>query len=81
VFLVDMPEAYQRLLLDCMTGDQTLFARQDDVEVSWELVMPVLERWHDGEFPLHTYASGAESFAAADALIESDGHKWRKLAD
>jgi len=79
VFLTDMPEAYQRLLLDCMAGDQTLFTRQDDVEVSWRLLMPILEAWQaDGSAP-HQYPAGAETFPAADSLIESDGRKWRKL--
>jgi glucose-6-phosphate 1-dehydrogenase len=87
VFLTDsprgeatgMPEAYQRLLLDCMAGDQTLFTRQDDVEVSWRLLMPVLESWQtDGSAP-HQYPAGAESFPAADKLIASDGRKWRNL--
>jgi len=79
VFLTDMPEAYQRLLLDCMAGDQTLFTRQDDVEVSWRLLTPILQAWQtDGSAP-HQYPAGAESFPAADSLIESDGRKWRNL--
>jgi glucose-6-phosphate 1-dehydrogenase len=79
VFLVDMPEAYERLLLDCMVGDQTLFTRQDDVEVSWQLLTPVLQAWEQDESAPHKYAAGVESFAAADNLIESDGLKWRRL--
>jgi glucose-6-phosphate 1-dehydrogenase len=80
VFLVDMPEAYQRLLLDCMVGDQTLFTRYDAVEMSWRLLTPVLEAWQkDGSAP-HVYAAGSDSFPQADALIESDGRKWRKLS-
>jgi glucose-6-phosphate 1-dehydrogenase len=81
VFLVDMPEAYQRLLLDCMLGDQTLFNRYDSVETAWQLLMPVLERWEkDGSAP-YEYPAGSESFPQADKLIESDGRKWRKLAE
>ncbi len=79
VFKVDMPEAYQRLLLDCMVGDQTLFARQDDVEASWELVMPILEAWDSGEHALHIYPSGSQSFAAVDELVQADGRQWRPL--
>lgn len=45
VFGIEMPEAYQRLLLDCMLGDSTLFTRHDSVIASWELIMPVLEAW------------------------------------
>ena len=79
VFPVDMPEAYQRLLLDCMVGDQTLFTRQDDVEVSWQLLTPILQTWEQGNSVLHKYPTGQESFPAADNLIESDGRKWRSL--
>ena len=62
-----------------MTGDQTLFTRQDDVEVSWGLVEPLLEKWkNDGSEPSE-YPSGAESFADADALIKNDGRLWRSL--
>ena len=79
VFGVDMPEAYQRLLLDCMVGDQTLFTRQDSVEVSWRLLTPILQNWKsDAPIP-HQYPAGSESFPQADMLIESDGRKWRKI--
>ena len=79
VFLVDMPEAYQRLLLDCMVGDQTLFARYDGVEIAWKLLTPVLEAWEKEDSMPYMYPAGSESFAEADKLIESDGRKWRKL--
>jgi glucose-6-phosphate 1-dehydrogenase len=79
VFLVDMPEAYQRLLLDCMVGDQTLFTRQDDVEISWRLLTPILQAWEQDESGPSKYAAGSESFAEADKLIEADGREWRAL--
>ncbi|MFH1719913.1 MAG: glucose-6-phosphate dehydrogenase [Planctomycetota bacterium] len=79
VFMVDMPEAYQRLLLDCMVGDQTLFTRQDDVEVSWQLLTPLLQAWERDESAPGTYAAGSESFPEADRLIEADGRQWREL--
>ena len=79
VFLVDLPEAYQRLLLDCMAGDQTLFTRQDDIEISWQLLMPLLEAWEQDESSPYIYPAGSESFAEADALIENDGRHWRRL--
>jgi len=79
VFLVDMPEAYQRLLLDCMLGDQTLFTRQDTVEAAWRLLTPILETWqHDNSAPF-PYQAGCESFRQADSLIESDGRKWHRI--
>jgi len=80
IFLVDMPEAYQRLLLDCMVGDQTLFTRFDDVETSWRLLMPVLQAWEKEKSNPHQYPAGSDSFPEADKLIESDSRKWRKLA-
>jgi glucose-6-phosphate 1-dehydrogenase len=81
VFLVDMPEAYQRLLLDCMVGDQTLFTRFDSVEIAWQLLMPVLQAWQNDDSAPYEYPAGNESFPQADRLIESDGRKWRKLAE
>ena len=79
IFGVEMPESYQRLLLDCMTGDQTLYTRFDGIEVTWQLVMPVLEAWeHSGEKP-HEYPAGSESFPQADALLEADGRAWHGL--
>ena len=79
VFSVEMPEAYQRLLLDCMVGDQTLFTRYDDVEVSWTFLKPVLEAWEKDKSKPYEYPAGCESFPQADTLIESDGRTWRKL--
>jgi glucose-6-phosphate 1-dehydrogenase len=76
-----LPEAYQRLLLDCMLGDQTLFTRQDDVEVSWRLLEPVLHAWADESSMPYEYRAGSESFPHADRLIESDGRTWRPLRD
>jgi glucose-6-phosphate 1-dehydrogenase len=81
IFLVDMPEAYQRLLLDCMVGDQTLFTRFDSVEIAWQLLMPVLQSWENDDSAPYEYPAGSESFPHADRLIESDGRKWRKLAE
>jgi len=67
------------LLLDCMLGDQTLFTREDDIEVSWTLLTPVLEAWQkDNDGPV-IYPAGCESFPQADAIIESDGRKWRQI--
>ena len=80
IFGVNMPEAYQRLLIDCMAGDQTLFTRYDGVELAWQLLTPILEAWeNDGSSP-YEYAAGSDSFSEADSLIESDGRKWRKLS-
>ncbi len=79
VFGASPPEAYERLLLDCMLGDQTLFWRQDGVEASWTLVTPVLEAWADESLntPLNLYRSGTWGPAAACDLIERDGRCWK----
>ena len=79
LFGTEPPEAYQRLLLDCMIGDQTLFMRQDAIETAWKLLTPIMQVWENGNYVLHEYPAGAESFPAADNLIESDGRKWRSL--
>lgn len=81
VFGTSAPEAYQRLLLDTMVGDQTLFTRQDDVEGSWELMMPILNDWQAGLGTLYEYPAGAESFMQADAMIDTEGGKWRSLSE
>jgi len=80
VFGVNMPEAYQRLLLDCMLSDQTLFTRTDDMEATWRLLTPILQTWEENDSMPYEYPSGAESFPEADRLIESDDRKWRKLS-
>jgi len=79
VFGAKAPEAYQRLLLDCMLGDQSLFTREDDIEVSWSLLTPVLEAWQKDSSEPVIYPSGCESFPQADAIIESDGRRWRRI--
>ena len=73
------PEAYERLLLDVMAGDPTLFMRRDAVEAAWRWVMPILERWAESSVPLATYAAGEWGPLEADRLIESTGRRWRAL--
>jgi glucose-6-phosphate 1-dehydrogenase len=74
------PEAYERLLLDVMAGDATLFMRRDAVEASWQWVTPILDRWAERpDAPLPTYAAGEWGPADADRLIESTGRRWRDL--
>ena len=80
VFGVEMPESYQRLLLDCMVADQTLFTRFDGVETAWQLLEPVLGAWaRDTARPVE-YPAGSESFAQADALLAPDGRRWHGLS-
>ncbi len=69
---------YERLLYDCMIGDQTLFQRADMVEAGWSIITPVLDVWHalaPRSFP--NYAAGTWGPAAADELLARDGHAWR----
>jgi len=73
------PEAYERLLLDVMAGDPTLFMRRDAVEAAWRWVMPILERWSESGVPLPCYAAGEWGPSEADRLIESTGRRWRAL--
>jgi glucose-6-phosphate 1-dehydrogenase len=77
-FLEESPDAYERLLLDAMVGDSTLFIRNDEVEQSWKIVAPVLEAWADPETPLARYAAGSWGPAEADRLITASGRRWRR---
>jgi glucose-6-phosphate 1-dehydrogenase len=73
------PEAYERLVLDAMIGDGTLFIRGDETEASWQLITPVLEAWRAaGRDGLDPYPAGSWGPGAADALLEPRGHEWRK---
>jgi glucose-6-phosphate 1-dehydrogenase len=69
------PEAYERLILDVMHGDPTLFMRRDAVEAAWRWVMPILNRWAEQPDPLPTYPPGSWGPPDADRLIESTGRK------
>lgn len=76
-FGVEPVEAYERLLLDCMLGDSTLFIRRDEVESAWALVTPILEAWAAaGRVGLTYYPAGSWGPKEADRFIESDGRKW-----
>jgi glucose-6-phosphate 1-dehydrogenase len=72
--------AYETLLLDCMLGDAMLFTRADFVDLAWELLGPVLNRWQeDGRKGLSFYEAGTWGPPEADAFIERDGRKWQEL--
>jgi glucose-6-phosphate 1-dehydrogenase len=77
--LSSSPEAYERLLLDVMHGDPTLFMRRDAVETAWRWVMPVLDHWAGRTEELPTYPPGSWGPEAADRLIGSTGRKWRSI--
>ncbi len=73
------PEAYERLLMDAMSGDATLFARRDEVEEAWKFIDSIREYWdHSGEEPA-VYSAGTWGPSEADHLIRTFGTKWRRL--
>ena len=79
-FGVSSANGYERLLLDAMLGDATLFAHRDGVEATWALMTPILQYWAKNpikDFP--NYAAGTWGPSTGDALMELDGRKWRKL--
>lgn len=78
-FGVKSPDAYERLLLDCMLGDATLFARRDMVERGWELVDPILKEWNKPAVDFPNYEAGSWGPEASFDLLERDGRSWRKL--
>jgi glucose-6-phosphate 1-dehydrogenase len=78
-FLRASPDAYERLILDCLLGDSTLFARWDEVERAWEIVDPLLAAWAADPRPPAEYPAGGWGPAEADALIGADGREWRRL--
>jgi len=74
------PEAYERLLLDVMAGDATLFMRRDAVETSWAWIDPIRDRWDElGATELARYGAGTWGPDEADHLLEADGRAWRRL--
>ena len=77
-FLVETPEAYERLLLDCMIGDPTLFTRADEVEAAWKLIDPIEAAWRDDRPQLAMYPSGTWGPPAADKLVQQDGREWHR---
>lgn len=75
-FSQDKPDAYERLLVDAVKGDQTLFARTDALLASWKLVTDILDGWASANVPVHTYAPGSMGPGAADDLLAADGRAW-----
>jgi glucose-6-phosphate 1-dehydrogenase len=76
-FSENSPDAYERLLLEVMTGDRTLFVSASFVEKSWEFVQSILDQWqHDSSFPMHEYDVGSFGPKAAEDLIKADGREW-----
>jgi glucose-6-phosphate 1-dehydrogenase len=75
-FVEESPDAYERLLLDAMVGDPTLFIRTDEVEQAWRICEPLLPS-PDRTLPLVRYPAGSWGPREADELIGRDGRRWR----
>jgi glucose-6-phosphate 1-dehydrogenase len=75
-FKVRYPDAYERLLMDVVRGNPTLFMRRDEVEAAWRWVEPIIEAWAASEEPPKPYLAGSWGPTAAIALIERDGRTW-----
>jgi glucose-6-phosphate 1-dehydrogenase len=77
-FLSQSPEAYERLIMDAMRGDATLFTRNDEVEAQWRICDPILRGWGNEDTPLYTYPAGSQGPEEADRLL-APGHRWRAI--
>jgi glucose-6-phosphate 1-dehydrogenase len=77
-FLSQSPEAYERLILDAMRGDATLFTRNDEVEAQWRIIDPILEEWEKDDSPLATYPAGTQGPEEANSIL-APGHRWRAI--
>ena len=78
-FMSESPEAYERLILDAMRGDATLFTRNDEIEALWGIIDPILTAWReDKDSPIAQYEAGSRGPTEADRLLQ-DGQKWRRL--
>ena len=81
-FLTESPEAYERLLLDCMLGDATLFARVDEVDEAWRFCTAILDGWRErppDREKLPNYEAGSWGPQEAHAMMARDGRAWRRL--
>lgn len=70
------PDAYERLIMDVVRGNQTLFMRRDEVEAAWSWIDPILEGWHNNKQEPQGYTSGTWGPSSSIALIERDGRTW-----
>ena len=77
-FMSQSPEAYERLIMDAMRGEATLFTRDDEVEAQWAICDPILEAWDAGDAPLYEYEAGSDGPEEVDQLLRP-GEKWRTI--
>lgn len=69
---------YETLIYDCLTGDQTLFQRADNIENGWRAVQPFLDAWAK-HAKVDPYKAGEDGPATADELLQRDGREWRSI--
>jgi glucose-6-phosphate 1-dehydrogenase len=77
-FMSQSPEAYERLIMDAMRGDATLFTRNDEVEAQWRIIDPILEAWERDGTPLAEYQAGSPGPEEASRIL-APGHRWRGI--
>jgi glucose-6-phosphate 1-dehydrogenase len=77
-FRTDLPEAYERLLVDCMRGDASLFTREDEVIEQWQLVDAIVAFWRRDRPSFPNYAAGTWGPPSSDELLKRDGRSWRR---
>jgi glucose-6-phosphate 1-dehydrogenase len=77
-FNTDLPEAYERLILDAMFGDATLFMRADEIEEQWSIVDAIVAFWRRDKPQFPNYEAGTLGPASADELMRADGRSWRR---
>jgi len=77
-FLSESPEAYERLIIDAMRGDATLFTRNDEVEAQWRIIDPIIKAWHSAAGPLAQYPAGSQGPEEAERLLVGDA-RWRMI--
>jgi glucose-6-phosphate 1-dehydrogenase len=77
-FVGRSPDAYERLIMDVIRGNQTLFMRRDEVEAAWTWIDPILSAWADSRQEVQGYTAGTWGPSASIALIERDGRTWHE---
>jgi glucose-6-phosphate 1-dehydrogenase len=77
-FLSQSPEAYERLILDAMRGDATLFTRNDEVEAQWRIIDPIVTAWRQTPGPIPQYPAGTQGPAESERILVGDD-RWRTI--
>ena len=78
-FLSQSPEAYERLIIDAMRGEATLFTRNDEVEAQWRIIDPIIQAWGSDCAPLAQYPAGSQGPEEAEELLAGDHDRWRMI--